>query len=375
MIDLFPLIRPFIFMCDPEKAHNLTIKLLKSGLSPVLATGKDDPILKNRVFGLDFENPVGLAAGFDKNAEVMAAMLKAGFGFVEAGTVTPFPQEGNPLPRLFRLKEDQAVINRFGFNNDGLNLFKENLRGFMADRQELTNKGGILGANVGANKDAEDRTADYVTLIENLYGLADYFTVNISSPNTPGLRALQSKAALEDLVSRVMAARDKAHSLYQQENVPENTSKNIPPMPVLVKIAPDLLEQDKEDIATVAAASQIDGLIVSNTTIERFDDLKSDHKAEGGGLSGRPLFEKSTQTLSDIYRLTEGKIPLVGVGGIASGQDAYRKIRAGASLVQVYSMLVYKGPGLVTRIKRELTDLLKADGFTSVAEAIGADHR
>lgn len=351
MIDLFPLLRPFIFLLDPEVAHNLTIRGLKSGLSPTFFRGSDDPVLKTSVFGLDFNNPVGLAAGFDKNAEVMGAMLDQGFGFVEAGTVTPLPQDGNVRPRLFRLKEDRAVINRFGFNNAGLEAFAKNLG-------EQRDHPGIVGANVGANKDAADRTADYVTGIRRLNGLASYFTVNISSPNTPGLRALQSKDALEDLLVKVIKARNEG-----------------PATPVLLKIAPDLSQEDKKDIAEVSLAVGIDGLIVSNTTIERPESLKSAHKGEAGGLSGAPLMVNSTKILSDIYKLTDGKIPLVGVGGIASGADAYAKIRAGASLVQFYSMLVYGGTGLLTKIKHELADCIKSDGFLSVEQAVGADHK
>lgn len=356
MLNLFPIIKPFIFMMDPEKAHNFTIKLLKAGLSPVMFKGSDDPCLKTKVMGMDFPNPVGLAAGFDKNAEVMDAMLGEGFGFVEAGTVTPEPQPGNPLPRLFRLKEDKAVINRFGFNNEGLSVFGDRLK-------KRQHKKGVVGANVGANKESQDRTADYVTGVEKLYGLSDYFTVNISSPNTPGLRALQSKDSLQDLVDRVIAARTNA------------VKAGAASIPIVIKVAPDLLDQDKADIADIALNSDIDGLIVSNTTIERPDSLQSEHKGEGGGLSGSVLMEPSTQVLSDIYKLTEGRVPLIGVGGIASGADAYRKIRAGASLVQVYSMLVYEGTGLVTQIKKDLTKLLKQDGFSSIAEAVGADHR
>ncbi len=361
MIDLFPLVRPFIFMMDPEKAHNLTIKLLGLGLSPVLFKGKDATSLKTNVLGLNFDNPIGLAAGFDKNADVMDAMLGEGFGFVEAGTVTPKPQAGNPLPRLFRLKEDKAVINRFGFNNEGLDVFTAKLRARQLKKGQL--KKGIVGANVGANKDADDRTLDYVTGIKALYGLCDYFTVNISSPNTPGLRALQSKEALEDLVKQVLAARD------------ESISAGAARTPILIKIAPDLLEQDKIDIADIAMSYDIDGLIVTNTTIERPNSLQSIHKAEAGGLSGAPLMQSSTDVVADIYKLTKGTVPLIGAGGIASGADAYAKIRAGASLVQVYSMLVYEGTGLVTRIKHELADLLARDGFETVADAVGADHR
>ncbi len=356
MIDLFPLAKPIFHALEPETAHNATIRALRLGLRGQIGSTTDDPVLATEVFDIRFKNPVGLAAGFDKNAEVIAAAHRIGFGFAEAGTVTPKPQDGNPRPRLFRLTADRAVINRFGFNNRGLDYFEARLR-------SLPVKRGPFGANVGANKDSEDRTADYVAGIERLYGLSDYFTVNISSPNTPGLRALQSKAALEELVGRVLEARAA------------KMAAGAARIPILVKIAPDLLEADIRDIADIAVTSGIDGLIVSNTTIDRPDTLTSHDKGEAGGLSGAPLMAPSTAILRAVYQATEGKIPLVGVGGIASGADAYTKIRAGASLVQLYSALVYEGPGLVDRIKRELATLLKADGFGSVAAAVGADHR
>ncbi len=356
MIDLFPIARTFIHAMDPEAAHNATIKALKAGFTGCIGTVKDDPSLATSVFGLAFPNPVGLAAGFDKNADVVAGAQKMGFGFTEAGTVTPKPQAGNPKPRLFRLSADRAVINRFGFNNEGLDYFEARLKALPANR-------GLVGANVGANKDADDRTADYVTGINRLYGLSDYFTVNISSPNTPGLRALQSKEALEDLVGRVLEART------------EKIAQGHARIPILVKIAPDLQSDDIDDIAAVARETDIDGLIVSNTTITRPDSLMSPSRGEAGGLSGTPLMKPSTDVLSAVYKATEGKVPLIGVGGIASGEDAYAKIRAGASLVQLYSMLVYEGPALVTRVKRGLTAALKRDGFTSVADAVGADHK
>lgn len=354
MIDLFPIAKPFVHALDPEAAHNVTIKALKLGLTGQIGRASDDKVLATSAFGLSFPNPVGLAAGFDKNAEVITAAHKMGFGFAEAGTVTPKPQDGNPRPRLFRLSADRAVINRFGFNNRGLDYFEDRLKALPETR-------GIFGANVGANKDSDDRTADYVTGIERLYGLSDYFTVNISSPNTPGLRALQSKAALEELVGRVLEARTAKVAAGARH------------IPVLVKIAPDLLDADIRDIADIALSSGIDGLIVSNTTIARPDSLMSKDKGEAGGLSGAPLMAPSTEILKAVYNATEGKVPLVGVGGIASGADAYAKIRAGASLVQLYSALVYDGPGLVTKIKRDLTARLRADGFSSVSDAVGAD--
>ncbi len=360
MFDLFPFARPFIHALDPEKAHTVTIRALKAGITGLTHPPKRYDSLKTEVFGLSFDNPVGLAAGFDKDAEVLSGAQRMGFGFVEAGSVTPKPQPGNDKPRLFRLSADKAVINRFGFNNKGLEAFAGQLERF---NPPYGKDRSIVGANVGANKDASDRTADYETGINRLYGLSDYFTVNISSPNTPGLRALQSREALQDLVDRVLAVRSR--------KMEEGSAR----IPILVKIAPDLTEDDVSDIAAVALGSDIDGLIVSNTTIERPASLKSKDKGETGGLSGKPLFEPSTDMLRRMYVATEGKIPLVGVGGIGSGAEAYAKIRAGASLVQLYSALVYEGPGLVERIKRDLNKRLKQDGFSSVADAVGADHR
>ena len=357
MIDLFPLFRPFVHSFDAESAHKLTIAALKVGLNGKMGRSKDPENLKTSVFGLSFGNPIGLAAGFDKNAEVLVATGNIGFGFTEAGTVTPEPQHGNEKPRLFRLPEDNAVINRFGFNNEGLEYFARGLKKLKPGSKKP------FGANVGANKLTEDKTADYVKGIQSLYGLADYFTVNISSPNTPGLRALQSASALTDLVERVLEAR----------KTEMNAGK--PFVPILVKIAPDLTQDDINDICNVALSHNLDGLIVSNTTIVRPAGLKSSHRNEMGGLSGAPLMDPSTEILSKIYEATRGQIPLIGVGGIASGADAYRKIRAGASLVQLYSALVYQGPGLVNRIKRELSALLKQDGYQRVADAVGADQK
>ncbi len=355
-IDLFPIIKPFLHRMDAEKAHNFTIQCLKMGFSSLLGPRYNPEILKTTVFGLHFPNPVGIAAGFDKNADVIPAVHKLGFGFAEAGTVTPLPQEGNPTPRLFRLTSDKAVINRFGFNNKGLDYFIHQLTA-----QKPGNK--PFGANVGANKSSDDKTADYVKGINRLYGLSDYFTVNISSPNTPGLRSLQSKEALEDLISRVQEARRA------------KIAESYPYVPILVKIAPDLTKSDIADITEIALKKQLDGLIVSNTTITRPTNLQHKSKDQAGGLSGSPLMEMSTEVLAKIYKVTEGKIPLIGVGGISSGADAYKKIRAGASLVQLYSALVYEGPGLVERIKRDLVALLEKDRFSSVADAVGADHK
>lgn len=333
-----------------ETAHKATIKSLKLGLGPKVAT-RDEPMLATTVGGLTLPNPVGLAAGFDKDAEVPDAMLAAGFGFVECGTVTPRPQVGNPKPRLFRLPEDQAVINRMGFNNGGLDAFKIRLK-------RRQNRGGIVGANLGANKDSEDRAGDYISGLSALWGLADYYTINISSPNTPGLRDLQGESALDDLLGRIQEART------------ELTGDN-PSAPIFLKVAPDLEFSQIERVTDQARMYGMNAIIISNTTIDRPDSLKSAHKSQGGGLSGAPLMEKSTEMLHEFYAAANGRIDLIGAGGISSGADAYAKIRAGAKAVQLYSALVYAGPGLVMDIRRDLKAHLKVDGFSSVAEAVG----
>jgi len=357
VIDLFPIVGPILRSFDPETAHGLTIKTLSTGLMPA-ARGADDPILRTRVLGLDFANPVGLAAGFDKNAEVVDAMLRMGFGFVEAGSVTPRPQPGNPKPRLFRLPEQGAVINRMGFNNEGLEPFAQRLERRLSNGRKAP---GLVGANLGKNKDTVEAADDYVLGVKRVAALADYLVVNVSSPNTPGLRALQGRDPLRTLLGRVLDARAEC-----------KLAKNPP---VLLKIAPDLTDEDKADIAAVALESGIDGLIVSNTTISRPAEIPEPLRAEAGGLSGKPLFAPSTAVLGEMYRLTGGKLPLVGVGGIASGADAYAKIRAGASLVQLYSALVFGGPALVQSIKTDLAASLRRDGFATLADAVGADHR
>jgi dihydroorotate dehydrogenase len=341
---------PLLRFIDPEAAHRLAIRALRAGLVPRQHLA-DETILQQELWGLRFSNPVGLAAGFDKHAEASDALLDQGFGFVEIGGVTPKPQPGNPRPRLFRLTEDEAVINRMGFNSDGLEV----VRARLAARKRR----GIVGVNLGKNKEQTDAAADYVAGAVAFAPHADFLVINVSSPNTPGLRALQSRAALADLIGRVRAALAA---------LPASP-------PLLLKVAPDLTEEDRRDIAAVALESGLDGLIVSNSTLARPATLRSGHREETGGLSGRPLFEASTALLGEFYRLTGGRIPLVGVGGIASGRDAYRKIRAGASLVQLYSALVFQGPGLAAAIRRDLAAALRADGFRSVAEAVGADHR
>ncbi len=339
-------------LLDPERAHALAVWGLARGFGPRPARA-DEPALASRLWDLHFANPVGLAAGFDKDAAAFRGALRLGFGFVETGTVTPRPQPGNPKPRLFRLPEDNAVINRYGFNSAGLEV--------TARRLEARGGRGIVGANIGRNKDSEDAEADYTTGARRLAPLSDYLVINVSSPNTPGLRALQDP---DRLMALIRATRQVATEACNGES-----------RPLLVKIAPDLTEEDKRDIAAVAMETDVDGLIISNTTITRPAGLKGRDRDQAGGLSGVPLFTITTSLVGDMYRLTQGKVPLIGVGGIASGADAYAMIRAGASLVQLYTALVFQGPGLVPRIKRELASLLRADGYDSLPQAVGADHR
>ncbi|MEP2544158.1 MAG: quinone-dependent dihydroorotate dehydrogenase [Alphaproteobacteria bacterium] len=345
---------PALRSLDPETAHSLALMALSMGLAPPVATAPR-PILKTRVWGMEFTNPVGLAAGFDKDARVPQAVLGLGFGFTEVGSVTPRPQPGNPKPRLFRLTEDRAVINRMGFNNGGHDAMAARLAKFRAGPMGQ----GIAGVNLGRNKDSKDEVRDYVLGVERLGALASYLVVNVSSPNTPGLRTLQDRGPLTALLTAVKAARDGL--------------ANRPPL--LVKIAPDLASADLEDIAAVAADVGIDGIIATNTTISRPAGLRDSQKGQIGGLSGAPLKSMAKGVISDLYQLVGRDIPLIGVGGIATGADAYARIRAGASLVQIYSALVFEGPYLAARIANELADLLDRDGFKSVAAAVGADHR
>ena len=332
-----------------ETAHRAALMGLKAGFGPKASTPAD-PVLKTALAGLELAHPVGLAAGFDKNAEAPDALLNAGFGFVEVGAVTPRPQAGNPQPRLFRLREDKAVINRMGFNNEGLDAVKTRLEA----RQDSPSKAeGPVGVNLGANKDSEDRASDYAILLKALSGLADFFTVNISSPNTPGLRTLQSGDALDELLKKVNDARWAE--------------------PVFLKVAPDLDEAGIETIVKAVETHALSGLIVSNTTLERPESLQSRHKGEAGGLSGLPLKTRSTEVLRQFRRLAGPDLPIIGVGGIDGPDAAYARIRAGANAVQLYTALVYQGPGLALRIREGLAQRLKADGFEHVSEAVGAD--
>lgn len=340
-----------------ERAHTTTVKLLRAGLGPKSPAQKT-PDLAVSLGGLNLPNPVGLAAGFDKDCDVPDAMLGAGFGFVECGTVTPCPQAGNPKPRLFRLTEDEAVINRMGFNNRGLDHFEARLSARQNNKDQ--GKGGIVGANLGANKDSENRAADYVKGLERLWGKSDYFTINISSPNTPGLRKLQGAGAMDDLLGQLCEKRMEL-------------TDDKPSYPMFLKVAPDLDFAEVERIVEQARQYGMDAIIVSNTTIARPDSLKSAHKGEGGGLSGQPLFDSSTAILREFYVASKGSIDLIGVGGISSGAQAYAKIRAGAKAVQLYSALIYHGPQLVTQICEDLSARLKADGFDNIAQAVGLD--
>lgn len=328
---------------DPETAHRLAIKALK--FAPLPAPTVDDPVLHTRLAGLDLPNPVGLAAGLDKNGEALRGLARLGFGFVECGSVTPLPQPGNPKPRLFRLSADRAIINRMGFNNAGLEAF--------ADRLAHRPKTAVIGANLGANKETEDKAADYVAGLVRLKGLADYVTVNVSSPNTPGLRALQGRAALDDLLGRLAAARGDD------------------PTPVFLKIAPDLTADEIALIVEASLDHGLDALIVSNTTLDRPESLRSPDRGETGGLSGAPLRARAMDALRAAAEASAGRLPLIAVGGVDSGAEAFARIRAGASAIQVYSALIYEGPGLVSRIKLELAERLRAEGFSTVSEAVG----
>ncbi len=351
MSGLYGIARPLFFAMDAEQAHGLTIRMLKAGNLLPFSLGRSDPRLRVRAFGLDFANPLGMAAGFDKHAEVPDALLRLGFGFTEIGTVTPLPQAGNPQPRLFRLVEDEGVINRFGFNSEGHRAVYNRLAA-------RAGKSGIVGVNVGANKDAADRVDDYVAGIEAFADIATYFTVNISSPNTPGLRDLQQASVLDDLLARVLDARDRA-------------SLKTGRKPVLLKIAPDLTPGDLDDIVRVCRARRIDGMIVGNTTITRPASLRSANAKETGGLSGKPLFDLSTKMLAMTWQRVEGQFPVVGAGGIHDATSAIAKLEAGATLLQFYSAMVYRGPGMIREILNGLRDYLDRHRIAALTDLTG----
>lgn len=351
-MDWYSVVGPLLRRVPPEVAHRTAIRVLTSGLIRDSSSAADDPRLAVPLWGQRFPNPVGLAAGFDKNGEVADRFPHV--GFVEVGTVTPEPQGGNPRPRVFRLPEDHAVINRLGFNNDGMQTVRARL--------EWRDRKRIVGVNVGHNRESSDPVGDYAAGVRYLAPVADYIVLNVSSPNTPGLRDLQLPQALKQLVGAVLRAR-------------RDLTGSAARVPVLLKISPDLADEMLADVVGVAMESTVDGMIIGNTTLSRPGHLKSRKREERGGLSGRPLLPLSTQVLQAVADVTRGRMPLVGVGGISSGEDAYMKIAAGASLVQVYTGLIYHGPGLVSRIKEELLECLKRDGFASVTDAVGTKVR
>lgn len=348
------ILMPLVRTLDPERAHRLAVLSAKYGVFRQAPVDNAD-CLKTTLWGLEFCNPIGMAAGFDKHGEAVNGLYDMGFGFVEVGSVTPEPQPGNPRPRVFRLVEDKGVINRYGFNSDGHKIVSERLKSVYFSTR------GILGINLGKNKMSSNAIDDYVKGIECFASLADFLVINVSSPNTPGLRNMQGKNALEGLVRAAVQTRDNLQ-----------LTKRVP---ILIKIAPDLTYEECKDIVDVVLSQKIDGIIISNTTTSRPESLKSSFKNEVGGLSGSPLRKLSTETIKNVHRLTKGKVPIIGVGGISSGEDAYEKIRAGASLIELYTAMVYEGPPVITKIKRELIELLKRDGFSSLTEAVGADHK
>lgn len=340
-------------LLPPEIAHQITIKLLKSNFVFFRKKNEEFSALKQNILGLQFQNPLGLAAGFDKNAEVIMPMLSSGFGFVEVGTITPKPQQGNQKPRIFRLIEDQAVINHLGFNNNGSEKILNNLKSFYENNDTT----GIVGINIGKNKSTQNDFDDYLYCIEKLGSYGNYITINISSPNTPGLRDLQLRGRIETLVKKIQSK--------------QNEIKQLNNKPIFIKISPDLEDEQLRDIALMSLANNVNGLIISNSTLKRPNTLVSLYKNEVGGLSGKPIFIDSTLILKKMYSLTNGQIPLIGVGGISNGYECYEKIKAGATLVQLYTALVYQGPKIINIILKELNNLVLTDGFKNISEAIG----
>ena len=337
----------------PEIAHQLTIKLLKSNLTFSRKKNVEFNTLKQTILGIDFQNPLGLAAGFDKNAEVIKPMLSYGFGFVEVGTITPEPQKGNQKPRVFRLLEDEAVINHLGFNNYGSEIILKNLKSFYEGQYS----NGVVGINIGKNKSTENDIDDYLYCIDKFANFGNYITINISSPNTPGLRDLQLRGRIEALVKKI---QNKQNEIKQLNN-----------KPIFIKISPDLDDEQLRDIALMSLANNVNGLIISNSSLSRPNTLISSNKNEVGGLSGKPIFLDSTLILKKMYSLTNGQIPLIGVGGISNGYECYEKIKSGASLIQLYTALVYQGPKIINSILNELNGLVLTDGFKNISEAIG----
>ena len=345
---MFSILRPFLFSLDPETAHDLAIKSLKFNYLPSkMFEVEDEQILNTELLGKNFPNPVGLAAGFDKSAEVYNSLLRFGFGFVEVGTVTPLKQFGNSKPRIFRLEEDGALINRLGFNNDGIEIIKKRIKS--------KKKKGVLGINIGPNKNTKDQKNDFCLGLKNFFDIADYITINISSPNTEGLRDFHDQEKLKDL-------------LLALNKIKNENKINIP---LLLKISPDIVDNHISEIADVAIKNDISGIILTNTTDSNRDKLMNNFKKEEGGLSGKPLQQISTDMIKKFYKQLNGKIPIIGVGGVNSGKSAYEKITAGASLLQLYTGLVYKGPLLVKNIKKELIQILKSEGLNNIKDAVG----
>ncbi len=355
---MYNFVKPFIFKLSPEKAHALTIKALKSGMFPscILPNVGEDPCLKTELLGLEFSNPIGLAAGFDKNAEAISGLLGMGFGFVEVGTVTPKPQIGNPSPRIFRHAETGSVINRMGFPNEGLTVFKANIQKFCAKNPHVKTP---IGLNIGMNKDQTEPEEDYKALIKDLGPYADYITVNVSSPNTPGLRNLQNPEFLKPFLKTLIKEK-------------KNLSNNPP---LLIKLAPDLNEVEIQAISKVLLDVKIDGIILTNTTLDRPDLLPSEFSKEKGGLSGALLKDKSTQVISAFYKETQGNIPIIGVGGVSTAEDVIEKIKAGASLIQLYTGLIYHGPQLPSILCKNIAKILKANDCKSLSDLVGDDHK
>lgn len=349
VVNIYKLAKPVIFKMDPEKAHQLTIKALKTGLSLDRCNQKDKR-LQQQLWGLNFNNPLGMAPGFDKNAEVPNELINLGFGFVEVGTITPKPQQGNPKPRIFRLIKDQGVINRLGFNNEGHDAALLRLQG--------RNMNGVIGVNIGANKESDNRVEDYLKGFQTFQGVADYFTINISSPNTPGLRDLQSPEALDELLGSLMQART---------NIIDHGGKM---RPIFVKLAPDIADQDLEPIIYKLLDHKVDAVIISNTTLSR-TGLTDPFKSEAGGLSGRPLFKKSTRMLARVHLISEGALPIIGVGGIENAETAWQKLEAGANLIQLYSSMIYQGPGIISNILKGLSQRLDQEQLNSLASIRG----